>query len=190
MYRRKESPTPSAEFFDTSNAEGERLRRAAAENAVNDMIEWFHTTNGTVAILDATNSTKARRQWIRERCEQENIAAMFVENICNDQALVMSNIRDVKASSPDYVGMNPDEVVADFLKRIDNYQNQYETIDEDEEAHLTWVKMIDVGTNLVVNGIRDMLQSRVVYYLMNLHIRPRTIWLSRVSKSHCTTDTG
>jgi 6-phosphofructo-2-kinase/fructose-2,6-biphosphatase 2 len=189
MYRRKESPSPSAEFFDNTNPEGERLRRAAAEHAVNDMVEWFNTTNGVVAILDATNSTKIRRQWIRERCSSENIDTMFVESICNDTGLIMSNIRDVKASSPDYVGMNPDKAVSDFLQRIENYQSQYETIDEDENS-LTYVKMIDVGAHIIINAIKDMLQTRVVYYLMNLHIRPRTIWLSRVRTSTDLIHTG
>jgi hypothetical protein len=189
MYRRKESPKPSAEFFDTSNPEGERLRRAAAENAVNDMINWFRTSSGVVAILDATNSTKSRRKWIRERCSQENIATMFVESICNDQGLIMSNIRDVKTTSPDYAGMNPEKAATDFLRRIEKYQNQYETIDDDEDD-LTYVKMIDVGAQIIVQGIQDMLQTRVVYFLMNLHIRPRTIWLSRVSRRTDMADVG
>jgi 6-phosphofructo-2-kinase / fructose-2,6-biphosphatase 2 len=182
MYRRRESPSPSAEFFDTSNPEGERLRMAAAENAVNDMVNWFHTSNGVIAILDATNSTKRRRQWIQERCSKENIETLFVESVCNDHSLIMSNIREVKTTSPDYRGMDPDEASRDFLQRIDNYQNQYETIDNDEK-HMTYVKLIDVGQHIIINCIKDYLQSRVVYYLMNLHIRPRSIWLSRVSRS-------
>ena len=30
------------------------------------------------------------------------------------------------------------------------------------------------------------LQSRVVYYLMNIHVLPRTIYLTRVSEKFCT----
>ncbi|KAI9867760.1 MAG: Fructose-2,6-bisphosphatase, partial [Watsoniomyces obsoletus] len=60
QYRRTATPNPSAEFFDTSNPEGERLRRAAAEAAVNDMCKWFAEGRGLIAILDATNSTKSR----------------------------------------------------------------------------------------------------------------------------------
>src|ERR1700753_2253322 len=95
-YRRSETPRPSADFFDTSNSEGERLRRAAAEAAVTDMIKWFKEKNGTIAILDATNSTKGRRKWIEERCSRENIETLFVESLCNDQSLIMSNIMEVK----------------------------------------------------------------------------------------------
>jgi 6-phosphofructo-2-kinase/fructose-2,6-biphosphatase 2 len=180
MYRRSNTPNPSAEFFDFSNTEGERLRRAAAEAAVVDMVAWFRRENGVIAILDATNSTKSRRRWIQERCARENIETLFVESLCNDPALIMSNIKEVKMTSPDYVGQDPEVAAKDFLERIKKYEDVYETIDEAEKDR-TYVKLIDVGKHVVINGIKDYLQSRVIYYLMNLHIRPRSIWLSRVS---------
>jgi len=179
QYRRTATPNPSAEFFDTTNAEGERLRKAAAEAAVNDMIKWFEEDAGLVAILDATNSTKARRRWIQDRCDAAGIETMFVESKCDDEELIMSNIREVKLTSPDYQGQDPEAAAADFRNRIRNYEKVYETIDEDE-ADLTYCKLIDVGHQVIINRLKDYLQSRVVYYLMNLHIKPRAIWLSRV----------
>lgn len=182
QYRRTATPNPSAEFFDQSNPEGERLRKAAAEAAVNDMCKWFAEGRGLIAILDATNSTKSRRRWIQERCQAENIETLFVESKCDDEDLIMSNILEVKTTSPDYVGQDPEEAAADFRNRIRNYEKVYQTIDEDERD-LTYVKLIDVGKQVIINQIQDYLQSRVVYYLMNLHIKPRSIWLSRVSGS-------
>ena len=179
QYRRHATPNPSAAFFDTSNPEGERLRLAAAEAAVTDMVKWFRKDNGIIAILDATNSTKSRRRWIQERCSRENIETLFVESLCSDHNLIMSNIMEVKTTSPDYVGQDPEEAVQDFLERIKKYENVYQTIDESEK-NLTYVKIIDVGKHIIINCIKDYLQSRVIYYLMNLHIRPRSIWLSRV----------
>jgi 6-phosphofructo-2-kinase/fructose-2,6-biphosphatase 2 len=180
MYRRNNTPNPSAEFFDFSNTEGERLRRAAAEAAVADMVSWFKREKGLIAILDATNSTKSRRKWIQERCARENIETLFVESLCNDPSLIMSNIKEVKTTSPDYAGQDPEVAAKDFLERIKKYEDVYETIDEAEKDR-TYVKLIDVGRHVVINCIKDYLQSRVIYYLMNLHIRPRSIWLSRVS---------
>jgi 6-phosphofructo-2-kinase/fructose-2,6-biphosphatase 2 len=180
QYRRTTNPNPSAEFFDTSNAEGEKMRKAAAEAAVTDMIKWFDNGEGLVAILDATNSTKARRRWIQDRCDAANVQTMFVESKCDDEELVMSNIKEVKTTSPDYLGQDPEVAAQDFRKRIRNYEKVYETLDEDE-ADLTYCKLIDVGHQVIINKIQDYLQSRVVYYLMNLHIKPRSIWLSRVS---------
>ena len=181
-YRRADTPQPTADFFDTKNTEGERLRHAAAEAAVTDMVKWFQDGKGTVAILDATNSTKKRRRWVHERCEANNIQTLYVESKCDDEALIMSNILEVKTTSPDYKGQDPEVAAQDFRNRIRNYEKVYQTIDEDEKD-MTYVKLINVGKQVIINGIKDYLQSRVVYYLMNLHIKPRSIWLSRVRLS-------
>ncbi|KAI9832464.1 MAG: Fructose-2,6-bisphosphatase [Phylliscum demangeonii] len=181
-YRRADTPQPRADFFDTSNPEGERLRRAAAEAAVGAMVRWFTSEAGVVAILDATNSTKERRRWIRGRCLEHDIETIFVESKCDDEAVIMSNILEVKTTSPDYHGLDPDVAAQDFLSRIRHYEKVYQTIGEDE-AHLTYVKLVNVGRQMIINRIQDYLQSRVVYFLMNLHIRPRSIWLSRHGES-------
>ncbi|MCJ1372792.1 Fructose-2,6-bisphosphatase [Loxospora ochrophaea] len=181
-YRRADTPQPTADFFDTGNSEGERLRHAAAEAAVQDMVKWFASGQGIVAILDATNSTKSRRRWVHQRCEANNIATLYVESKCDDEATVMSNILEVKTTSPDYKGQDPELAAQDFRNRIRNYEKVYQSIDEDEKD-LTYVKLIDVGKQVIINQIKDYLQSRVVYYLMNLHIKPRSIWLSRHGES-------
>ena len=143
------------------------------------MVRWFERESGVVAILDATNSTKARRRWVKQRCDANNIETLYVESKCDNEELVMQNIMEVKTTSPDYKGQDPETAAKDFRNRIRNYEKVYQTIDEDEKD-LTYVKLIDVGNQVIINAIKDYLQSRVVYYLMNLHIRPRSIWLSRV----------
>ena len=143
------------------------------------MVKWFDDGKGVVAILDATNSVKSRRRWVNERCEANNIQTLYVESKCDDEDLIMSNILEVKTTSPDYRGQDPEIAAQDFRNRIRNYEKVYQTIDEDEKD-LTYVKLINVGKQVIINQIKDYLQSRVVYYLMNLHIKPRSIWLSRV----------
>jgi len=182
-YRRENAPHPSADFFDTNNAEGERQRRAAANAAVSDMLKWFKS-GGVVGILDATNSTKERRKWVLERMTSEGIEVIFVESRCDDEELIMANIRDVKTTSPDYVGQDPDTAALDFRERIRNYEKVYKSINDDgDEESLTYLKIMDVGKKVFINRIQDYLQSRVVYFLMNLHIRPRSVWLSRHGES-------
>lgn len=144
------------------------------------MVKWFKKPDNLIAILDATNSTKARRRWIKERCDAEGIESLFVESKCDDEDLIMSNILEVKTTSPDYQGQDPEEAAKDFRARIKMYERVYETLDEDE-ADMTYCKIINVGAQVIINRIQDYLQSRVVYYLMNLHIKPRSIWISRVS---------
>ncbi|OAA57956.1 fructose-bisphosphatase [Niveomyces insectorum RCEF 264] len=183
-YRRRSSAQPTADFFATDNPVGERLRRAAAEDAVDDMLRWLTTGGGVVGILDATNSTKERRGWVLDRCAAAGIACLFVESKCDDEALVLANIRDVKTTSPDYVGQDPEQAALDFRNRIRNYEKIYRTIDADgDEDDLTYLKIMDVGSRVIISRIQDYLQSRIVYYLMNLHIRPRSVWLSRHGES-------
>ncbi|OIW25694.1 bifunctional 6-phosphofructo-2-kinase/fructose-2,6-bisphosphate 2-phosphatase [Coniochaeta ligniaria NRRL 30616] len=182
-YRRTDAPQPTADFFDMNNAEGERKRRAAAEAAVADMLQWFKS-GGVVGILDATNSTKERRQWVMDTISKEGIEVIFVESKCDDEALIMGNIRDVKTTSPDYKGQDPETAALDFRNRIRNYEKIYKSINEDgDENDYTYLKVMDVGKQVIINRIQDYLQSRIVYYLINLHIRPRSVWLSRHGES-------
>ena len=94
----------------------------------------------------------------------------------------MSNILEVKTTSPDYKGQDPEMAAKDFRKRIANYDKVYETIDESEKAY-AYVKLINVGHLVIINLVQAYLSSRLVYYLINLHIKPRSIWLSRVSST-------
>lgn len=99
----------------------------------------------------------------------------------------MNNILEVKTTSPDYKGQDPEVAALDFRTRIRNYEQVYETIDENEK-HYTYVKLINVGSTVIINQIKDYLSSRLVYYIQNLHIKPRSIWLSRVSdRTHART---
>ena len=181
-YRRNDTPHPPAEFFDFSNPEGERLRRVAAEAAVTDLLKWFKNEGGVVGILDATNSTKERRKWVMDTVAAQGIEVIFVESKCDDEELILANVRDVKTTSPDYEGKDPEAAALDFQNRIKHYEKVYQSIDEDgDEDDLTYLKIMNVGKQVIINRIQDYLQSRIVYYLMNLHIRPRSVWLSRVS---------
>ena len=179
-YRRLAAAHPTAEFFDVSNKEGEKLRKESALRAVSDMIKWFKEEEGVVGVLDATNSTKERRRWIRELLTSQGIEPMFVESCCDDEELIMRNILDVKTSSPDYEGQDPELAIKDFQQRIKKYEEIYETIDDEG---ITYVKVINVNSQVIVNRIQSYIQSRIVYYLMNLHIKPRYIYLSRHGES-------
>jgi 6-phosphofructo-2-kinase / fructose-2,6-biphosphatase 2 len=111
QYRRKGgNEHPPASFFDPNNAEGARMRELAAQQAFNDIMKWYCEENGVVAILDATNSTRKRREWIVSSCKERGIRLMFVESVCDSEELVLANILDVKVSSPDYIGQDPEKV--------------------------------------------------------------------------------
>lgn len=169
----------TAEFFDPTNPEGMHFRRQAIDLALQDMMKWFLDENGVVGILDATNSTRERRSRIVKVLRENLIEPIFLESFCNDQDLVLQNILDVKTTSPDYVGSDLQFATEDFLKRIALYEKNYETMDVTTDANLTFIKLVNVNSQIILNRIESYLESRIVYYVMNLHIKPRSIYLSR-----------
>lgn len=48
---------------------------------------------------------------------------------------------------------------------------------------LSYIKIMDVGRSYLVNRVMDHIQSRIVYYLMNIHVTPRAIYLCRHGES-------
>ncbi|XP_042338575.1 6-phosphofructo-2-kinase/fructose-2,6-bisphosphatase-like, partial [Plectropomus leopardus] len=91
--------------------------------------------------------------------------------------------QEVKLSSPDYVGCDKEEAVADFLKRIECYKLTYVPLDDNKDRNLSYIKIFNVGSRYLVNRVQDHIQSRIVYYLMNIHVTPRSIYLCRHGES-------
>lgn len=184
-YRREvaKEAAVDADFFDPKNEEGLAYRRQAIDLAIKDMMNWFVEDNGVVGILDATNSTRERRDRILKLCRENYIEPMFLESWCDDKELILQNITDVKTTSPDYVTKPNEFAMTDFLKRIGHYESVYETMDAATDSDLTFVKLVNVNSQIILNRIETYLESRIVYYVMNLHIKPRSIWLSRHGES-------
>jgi broad specificity phosphatase PhoE/predicted kinase len=175
-YRRLMSgPKQPASFFDPTNEGSRDARLRAAMAALDDLMVWF-SRGGEVGIYDATNTERSRREMIYERCRNTGIQVIFNESICEDEAVVEANVRDNKLRSPDYVDVDPEEAVRDFRERIALYEKTYETVSDDEKSY---VKLIDVGRQVVVNRVQGYLSARLVYFLMNIHPAQRKIWLTR-----------
>ncbi|XP_045634433.1 6-phosphofructo-2-kinase/fructose-2,6-bisphosphatase 4 isoform X4 [Ursus americanus] len=134
-------------------------------------------------VFDATNTTRERRATIFNFGEQNGYKTFFVESICVDPEVIAANIVQVKLGSPDYVNHDSDEATEDFMRRIECYENSYESLDEDLDRDLSYIKIMDVGQSYVVNRVADHIQSRIVYYLMNIHVTPRSIYLCRHGES-------
>lgn len=186
-YRRKAAVslfTSSSDFFRPDNTEAIKIRERAAKDALEDMCNWLKC-GGEVAVYDATNSNRARRKMIVDYLSNEsNFHLFFIESVCDDQRIIEENIRQVKVLSPDYVmTANKEEAIEDFRRRIKNYEKQYEGLDELLDKDLSFIRIFNQGQKFLVNNIQGHIQSRVVYYLMNIHVLPRTIYLSRHGES-------
>ncbi|KAL0599837.1 6-phosphofructo-2-kinase/fructose-2,6-bisphosphatase 4 [Plecturocebus cupreus] len=184
QYRRDMVKTyTSFEFFLPDNEEGLKIRKQCALAALRDVRRFLSEEGGHVAVFDATNTTRERRATIFNFGEQNGYKTFFVESICVDPEVIAANIVQVKLGSPDYVNRDSDEATEDFMRRIECYQNSYESLDEDLDRDLSYIKIMDVGQSYVVNRVADHIQSRIVYYLMNIHVTPRSIYLCRHGES-------
>ncbi|XP_027000369.1 6-phosphofructo-2-kinase/fructose-2,6-bisphosphatase 1 isoform X2 [Tachysurus fulvidraco] len=184
QYRREAVKTyKNYEFFRPDNEEAMKIRRACVLKALKDLDNYFTKEHGQVAVFDATNTTKERRGIITSFAKERGYKVFFIESICDDPDIIEANIMEVKLSSPDYENCDKEEMVEDFLKRIECYKMTYISIDEEKDRNISYIKIFNVGTRYLVNKVQDHIQSRIVYYLMNIHVTPRSIYLSRHGES-------
>ncbi|XP_037554330.1 6-phosphofructo-2-kinase/fructose-2,6-bisphosphatase-like isoform X4 [Dermacentor silvarum] len=183
-YRRQATEAyKSHDFFRADNAEAMAIRSKCALDALEDMCKWLES-EGEVAVYDATNTTYERRKLIfNVVCERFGFKLFFVESYCDDPKIIEANIREVKVNSPDYKDMNKDDALLDFVHRIEHYKACYQTLDEVQEKQYSFMKIFNTGQKVVVHRHEGHIQSRVVYYLMNIHIMPRSIYLTRHGES-------
>lgn len=188
-YRReKYAANMPCEMFGPDNEDGLKMRMACAEAALEDLVAFMAAGNemGRVAIFDATNCTRARRQWLVDRLKptlQSKSHVMFVESVCEDQSIIEGNIRATMRNMPDYRDMDEAAALQDFRGRIQKYSEQYDSLDPVLDKEFSWIKSVDGGQQVVLNKIFGYLPGRIASFVMNLHTSPKTICLSRHGQS-------
>ena len=62
----------------------------------------------------------------------------------------------------------------DFKTRIENYSKVYDPLCRKKDEKISFIKLIDVGQSYIVHRVQDHIQSRMVYFLMNIKGLNRT----------------
>lgn len=186
-YRRKIGlQSASSNFFDNSDPNNQKVRENLAMAVQEAMYAWLHETHEEkrrVAIFDATNTTKDRRFALAQRARAENVFLLFVESICDDEEVLHKNY-ELKLQNDDYKGMDPEVARKDFIDRVKAYEKVYQTIsDEEDNNSIAYIKLINVGQKVITRNCHGYLPSQVAFYLQNVHINPRKIYLSVVCET-------
>uniref|UniRef100_A0A4W6CT53 6-phosphofructo-2-kinase/fructose-2,6-bisphosphatase 2 n=1 Tax=Lates calcarifer TaxID=8187 RepID=A0A4W6CT53_LATCA len=150
----------SYDFFRHDNEEAMKIRKQCALVALQDVKAYLTEEGGQIAVF-------------------------FVESVCDDPEVIAANILEVKVSSPDYPERHRERVMDDFLKRIECYKVTYQPLDPDNyDKDLSFIKVMNVGRRFLVNRVQDYIQSKIVYYLMNIHVHSHSIYLCRHGESN------
>ena len=117
-----------------------------------------------------------------ERKLNITVKVLWVESICDNPEILASNLRN-KLNNPDYKGVDAEQALEDFRKRIAQYEKVYATVDADsfttEKAHnaheeqpddrkiahpeeddrrdessYSYIKIFDAGERTVTNNIQ------------------------------------
>ncbi|KAF8966618.1 6-phosphofructo-2-kinase-domain-containing protein [Flammula alnicola] len=155
------------------------LRKKVSDGCEKLLWDYFES-GGQVVIYDANNGTRAARQALAEKFDKAGIHVVMLESLCDNNEIIERNIRSVKISSPDYKNWDPDKAVEDYYTRIRGHEKYYETL---EERTWPYIKIINVGEKIILNNIQGYLQSRIVFFLMNIHNKFRTIYFARSGQS-------
>ncbi|KAK8808031.1 hypothetical protein WA588_006516, partial [Blastocystis sp. NMH] len=172
-------------FFDPNNKTAMELRTKYAMMALDALIS-FLMNGGDVGVFDATNSNVERREYILNRCESMGFHVLFLESVCNDEALIQKNC-EMKLNSPDYRYRSREEALVDFHNRLENYKKNYQPLDRVRDKPHSYIRFFNVGEYIIANHCNGVLESDVVSFLLNTHLVPRKIWLCVHGETDFTT---
>ncbi|OWZ01901.1 Fructose-2,6-biphosphatase [Phytophthora megakarya] len=182
-YRRRLIGSMDHAFWDPFNEESFQIRTDLTKKCLEDSIAALESNDCDCVIFDATNVTRKRRQMLLDEVHQRyKCEMMFIESVCDDPDLIASSINEMKLNSADYAGKTMEEAAEDYNNRINHYQSLYEPLAADLEG-APFIKIIDVGRQLFCNQVYGYLQSRIMFLMANLNLKPRPIWLSRHGES-------
>jgi 6-phosphofructo-2-kinase len=178
----EEAMEQNAGFFDPNNKKASQIREQVARETLRELLDYLQNGNGSVGILDATNSTAERRKMIMDTIREEagpQLNVLFLESKCENKELLESNMR-LKLQGPDYKDMDPTVALDDFRKRVAEYEKAYVPLGKYEEDHnMPYIQMIDVGRKVISHQIKGFLMAQANYYLLNFNLAPRQIWITR-----------
>ncbi|GFH62975.1 MAG: 6-phosphofructokinase [Candidatus Desulfovibrio kirbyi] len=130
------------DFYNPTNHQGRDIREMICRHNMNDAKDWL-AKNGDIAILDATNASRARRALIESTLNDHPV--LFVECLNEDPVLLEACIKQ-KTTLPEYAGYAYEDALASFMKRISYYETLYEPLNDER-----FCLRVDAPANRILN---------------------------------------
>ncbi|XP_034522847.1 6-phosphofructo-2-kinase/fructose-2,6-bisphosphatase 2-like [Ailuropoda melanoleuca] len=93
VYRREAVKSyKSYDFFRHDNEEAMKIRKQCALVALEDVKAYLTEESGQIAVFDATNTTRERRDMILNFAKENSFKVFFVESVCDDPDVIAANI--------------------------------------------------------------------------------------------------
>lgn len=144
--------TSSPEFYNPDNREGKAIRDRIAATNIRRAKSWLEKSGG-VAILDATNVSRARRETIVTMLS--GYPLLFIECVNYDEEILEASILQ-KVKLPEFFHLEADIAVSDFKKRIHYYETLYSPFAEGRN-----IVQLDSLNNRI---LKEDLTDEIPYY--------------------------
>lgn len=160
----------NANFFDFNNPKAKKQRDTYAQISLDHLLNSLFCDNLDVGILDATNSTKDRRDYIfntindKKKYYESNsniqINTMVLEIKCEDPKCWEFNAKK-KTTNPDYITMGYEKALKDFMDRAQRYRDAFEEITKEEMLQNggLYIQFKDVGKKIEIDGEENYLNE-------------------------------
>lgn len=142
-----------SDFYHPDNQEARSKRESLAQINAN-AAKGFLRDRGQVAILDATNASRARRDMLRGMLTEHPI--LFVECLNDDPELLAASVLR-KTRLPEFAHLQTHEAATGFMERIGYYERMY--VSPKGEGN---VMCVDTLRNQI---LFEEIQSKVPYYI-------------------------
>ncbi|MDY0389440.1 bifunctional nucleoside/nucleotide kinase/histidine phosphatase family protein [Desulfobulbus oligotrophicus] len=156
--------TSSAAFFSPANIQGVEMRERIAQMNI-EAAQTFFSEGGEVAIMDASNVTRRRRQHVADSFP--GVPLCYIECLNADEEALEANL-ERKVRLKEFQHLTHDQALESFIQRIRSYESIYEPLDAETnrivvdsfESCILQEHITDVLP--YYDRIRDILTTRVV----------------------------
>ncbi len=164
IYRPLEE-TSSAEFYSPANLAAVELRKKFARMNM-ERAKAYLRNSGQVAILDATNAGRIRREMIEQYLDDHPL--LFIECINDDEGILAWSILE-KTKLPEFQHMERNKAEDEFIKRIAYYKTIYTPL----KAERNYVRLESLQNKIIEEKHTDAipLYARLRDYLVTDEVK-------------------